>query len=113
MHDSLDPRIVEAVINEVRRPSQTQTSVAARLGVSVTMISQVCSGKYESESPKLEKAVRALLLGDKTECPVLGEIPFGDCMSQQQLPLVATSPQRIQIFKACHGGCINYRGRNV
>jgi len=108
---AVDPQIQQAIIDAVDRPGSSQSKIARDLGVSVTMISQVCGGKYNSHSEKLEQAVRKHLLNETLECPVLGEVTYAECDMQQNLQCVPTSPQRIKLYRACRSGCQNYRGK--
>lgn len=108
---TIDPQIKEAIVSAVRSPNSSMSKVARDLGVSVTMISQVCGDKYASYSEKLEQAVRKVLLNETLVCPVLGEVSFADCDMQQNIGCVATSPQRIRLYRACRSGCKHFRGK--
>jgi transcriptional regulator with XRE-family HTH domain len=92
---------------ECERGSQSQ--VARRLGVSVTMVSLVLKGTYNGNLRRIEVLVRGTLMGDELECPVLGRISVRRCLDEQARPFAVTNPQRVEVWRACRNGCPNRR----
>jgi transcriptional regulator with XRE-family HTH domain len=84
--------------------------LADLIGYSATAISQVLSGKYRGNKEKLAAAVRAALMHESVQCPVLGEISGEQCLSEQRKPLAATSGMRVRLWRACRG-CGNNIGK--
>ncbi|KAF5039660.1 hypothetical protein DSECCO2_541510 [anaerobic digester metagenome] len=80
--------------------------IAARLGVSPTLVSLALSHKYHGPLTHLEARVRATLLHvGHVDCPVLGGIPAEQCRLEQQMPFCSTSPLRVQLYRACNRPC--------
>lgn len=75
--------------------------LAGLIGYSPTAVSQALSGKYRGSTQKMEAAVRAALMNDTVQCPVLGEISGEQCLQEQKKPLVATSGMRVRLWRAC------------
>jgi hypothetical protein len=83
--------------------------VSAQLGRSKGCISDVLAGKYGASTKRIEERVRGALMDMRITCPVLGEIPPGECQDWQEKPFAATNPERVAVYKACRAGCPNYR----
>ncbi len=79
----------------------SQRAVAARLGVSTTMISQALNGRYPSSLRTLEQRVRGTLLAATVDCPVLGEISTRRCADEQRRPFATSNPTRVRLFVTC------------
>lgn len=85
-------------------------ALAVKVGLSPTTVSQVCNNKYKGNLDNVRAKFEAVY--HKTEaqsvtCPILGDIPITTCLEKQKLPFAATNPQRVQLFRACRGGCPN------
>jgi hypothetical protein len=102
-----EPEWIGRLRRECKRPGNSQLKVAAAIGYSVTVINRVLSGKYGGEHggnlPAVREAVQAMFTGEMVSCPVLGEIPFNQCLSNQKLPFSHCSPDRVALYNACHG----------
>jgi hypothetical protein len=83
--------------------------VAQQLGRSKGAISGVLSNKYGANTKRIEERVRGALMDKRIECPVLGEIPPGECQDWQEKPFAATNPERVQVYRACRAGCRHFR----
>lgn len=99
MADSDDSDWLEALQEAVKRTSQR--SVAAKLGVSTTMVSQALNGRYPSSLRTLEQRVRGTLLAATVDCPVLGEISTRRCADEQRRPFSTSNPTRVRLFVTC------------
>jgi transcriptional regulator with XRE-family HTH domain len=82
----------------------TQSEIARRLDVSPSTISQILSGTYRASDEHILTRV-AELWGDETvECPVLGEIPLGQCSDERsRTEFRATGPLRVRLWETCPG----------
>ncbi|NKB37896.1 MAG: XRE family transcriptional regulator [Gammaproteobacteria bacterium] len=96
---------IDVLSGECKRTSQSK--VAARLGVSTTVVNQVIKGKYNGNLSRIKKLLEGELMNHMVNCPVLGEIRKNECMHNQGLEFNATNRQRVQLYKACHNGCVN------
>lgn len=85
--------------------AESQTAVAARLGVSGSMISAALARRYPGDMAKLEARVRGALMGANVVCPVLGEVGRDRCIAHQGKPFSAASSVAVRLFRACRSGC--------
>lgn len=76
---------------------------------SPTIISQVLNGRYPAIPERLRALVEGRYCGATVECPVLGEVRRDYCAAAQAAPFSAANPQRVALWRACRGGCINSR----
>mgnify|MGYP000860166400 CR=1 FL=1 len=90
---------LEVLRGAVQRSSQR--TVAARLGVSTTMVSQALSGRYPSSLTTLERRVRGTLLAATVNCPVLGQISERRCEDEQRRPFSISNPTRVRLYVTC------------
>lgn len=75
--------------------------IAEIIGYSPAAVSQVMAAKYRGSYNKMAAAVRAALINDAVNCPVLGEISGEQCLAEQRKPLAATSGMRVRLWRAC------------
>ena len=101
---------LEVLEGACMKPS-SQAEVARRLGVSATMVNLVLKGTYKGNLQRLETLVRGTLMNESVTCPVLGEISKRRCLDEQARPFAVTNPQRVAVWRACRGGCVNAGGR--
>lgn len=83
--------------------------VAARLGVSTTMISQIIGKKYDGDLGRIEALVRGSLMGETVNCPQLGEMKRDICLGWQAKEDLPSSQQRNLMYRACRSGCPHSR----
>lgn len=83
--------------------------VAGMLKVSPALISLTLRRKSKGEE-LLQGRVNNRLLVSMIVCPVLGLLDATSCIYEQKQELKTTNTQRIQLFKACHGGCLHFKG---
>lgn len=89
--------------------SSSLAAVAKRLGVSRTMVSQVCNQKYPGDLERVQKLVEGVYLSCTVQCPILGEIRQDQCLEHQNRRSVSSNPLYIQVYKACRSGCPHSR----
>lgn len=83
---------------------------ATAIGYSVTAVSNVINNKYGAgDIDRIEQVTRGALMGVTVECPMLGPISRKVCLDWQVKPWAPTSSYRMQMYRACHGGCANFR----
>ena len=94
---------IEVLRAECKRTSQVK--VAARLGISGTLINQAVNGKYKASTARLEERVRGELMQKMVNCPELGELSSRRCQDHQARPFATTNPTRVALYIACRKGC--------
>lgn len=94
-------------IEELARQCEasSQKKVAKVLGVSAAVVNQVLQLKYPGDLKGVENRVRGAFMAQVVACPVLGELSSKECMDWQRKPFAATNPLRVQMYRACRGGC--------
>lgn len=97
------PNWVEVLATEC--DLSNQSTVGKKLGYSGSMVSQVLRKKYKGNLAAVESAVRGNLLQETVNCPVLDSILSSTCLENQRKPFSASSPQRVQLYHSCNGGC--------
>lgn len=80
---------------------ESQHQTAKRIGVSATAVNQILKDKYPGNLGNVEKKVRAALMTDVVNCPVLGEIGSNECLENQGKPFSSASSLKVQLWKAC------------
>lgn len=80
-------------------------AAADAIGYSRTAVSLVLAGTYGKSTEQIARAVMATVT--RVACPVLGEIAADQCRAEQVRPYSSANPQRIALFRACHGGCVH------
>ncbi len=83
----------------------TGAGVAARIGYSPAVVSDVIRNKYRGDIGRVEHAVRGALMGATVGCEVLGEIGRVRCLAEQDKPFRATSNLTVRLYHACRGAC--------
>lgn len=85
---------------------QGQRTVAERLGVSPSVISQVRNEKYPGDMARIQALVESVYLSKSVHCPVLGDIPWHQCQQHQKNHYTG-NPQKLRLYRACRSGCAN------
>lgn len=101
------PAHVEALALECNRVGATET--AKRLGYSPGVISPYLRGKYKGNLDLVKAKIEGALMGALVDCPVLGEMARDACLNHQQKPFAATNSTRVELYRACRGGCPHSR----
>lgn len=98
---------IDILRRECEKTSQRQ--VAKKIKINPTTVNLALHGKYPNEKglKELQSAVEAEFLNKTVLCPVLGEIPLSKCQFHQKREFAATNPQRVMLYRACHGDCPN------
>ena len=81
---------------------------AARIEVSPAMVSLALNKKRQDLNfikERVERHLMAVRLG----CPVLGVISGHQCSREQARPFSSANPLRVQLYRACRGGCPHYK----
>ena len=87
-----------------------QPSVAQRIGMSTSVVSDTLRNKYKGRLDRVQERVKGALMGKTVACPVLGDdLPRDRCLHLQGRPFAATNPERVQLFRTCPT-CPHYRG---
>ena len=79
----------------------TQAQVAADLGVAQSYVSWALRGEMFQYHGRVETAVRARLLGETAECPILGEIALDRCGDLRRRTGRALGPIEKALREAC------------
>lgn len=96
----LPPEVKAALSAAVTRLG-SQTKVAADLGVSGPVVSQLLKDSYAGDVPTLAVRIRGKYMAETVQCPVMGTLGRNHCLDYQARPLAFTNPQRAALFKAC------------
>ncbi len=98
---------LDVLRSEVQKTSLQK--VADKTGLSRTLISQTCNGKYPGDLERVRHVVESVFMGATVMCPILGEIPQHQCMLHQkkQAGDIGDNPQAIKLYKACRSRCPN------
>jgi transcriptional regulator with XRE-family HTH domain len=78
-----------------------QAKVARQIGYSPSAVSQALKGSYGSSLDRLLMRVAEVYGNGTVQCPVMGEIPLKRCAEERRKPFGVSSPQRVQLFRAC------------
>jgi len=103
------PAWIEALAQACDQSSQAK--VARAIGYSAAVVSTVLAGTYAGDMASVERAVRAALMGETVNCPVLGEIPATDCRQHQGRPYRNTNALRVRLWQACQTCRFNHARR--
>lgn len=84
--------------------ASSQARVAAQIGRSGAVVSQVLRAKYKGSMISIEELVRGALMGDVVECPALGFLPMHECHDWRRKARVfaGNNALRVQMYRACH-----------
>lgn len=102
------PDWVQVLADECDATSQGK--VGPRIGYKgAGVVCAVLNNNYKGDLARVEDAVRGALMNATVECPVDGEITIDLCIRNQKKKLTATSNRRIRLYRACRGGCVNFK----
>jgi hypothetical protein len=95
------PDWIEALAVECGLTSQAR--VAAALGRSGAMVSQVLRKKYLGNLAAVEERFRGVFLDSRLNCPALGDIPSNICQDwrEKSRDFTPTNSQRALMYRAC------------
>ena len=98
-----------AALAEVCDRRGTQRAVADLLDVSPALVCLALVNKHHASLDHIKARVEARLMISILPCPVLGMISRLDCEREQTRRLATADPVRVQLYRACHGGCKFYQ----
>lgn len=103
------PDWVAALARECAATSQSK--VAARLGRSAALVSQVLRRKYAADLAGVEQVFRGVFEHLTVECPSLGTIPANVCRDWQlkAVRFVNVNSERVRMYRACNS-CPRFKG---
>ncbi len=103
------PDWIEALARECDASSQSK--IAARLGRSPALVSQVLRRKYAADLAGVEQVFRGVFEQLTVECPSLGELPANACRDWQlkAARFVNVNSLRVRMYRACHS-CPRFKG---
>lgn len=95
------PDWVHVLAAECQRSSQT--AVAKRLEVSLTMVNQTLRQKYPGDLSRIEDLVRGHYMAAVVDCPAKGQIAANVCRMwrDRSQHLVPVNHERVLMFRAC------------
>lgn len=105
--DGAPPAWVMALAEECDLTSQAKAG--RRIGYSASVVNGALKRIYKGSMNDVQRAVEGALMGATVDCPVLGQIPKNQCLTNQRTPLTASSPVRAALWRACRGGCPHSR----
>lgn len=81
----------------------SQNKVAAELGRSGAVISNVLRNKYAADTTRIEERVRGVFLNGCVMCPALGHLPTQECQDwrDKAATFAPGNPTRTRMFRAC------------
>lgn len=94
-----EPQWLEALRRDVAASSQRE--MARRLGVNVSIISQVVRGLYPFQPHSLQAAVERHLMDSHVDCPAVGRIPTRACRRWQIRKHPTMDPIGQRIMATC------------
>jgi hypothetical protein len=100
------PADVKAALAAAVKRLVTQTKVAAELGVSSPVVSQLLKDSYLGDVATLASRIRGKYMAETVQCPVMGTLGRNHCLDYQARPLAFTNPQRAALHQACKT-CLN------
>lgn len=74
---------------------------AARLGVSVALVSRAINNRYHAPLTFLRERVEGCVSDPDVACPVLGAITPARCREERERPFSGVNPLRVQLGRTC------------
>ncbi|TMV09848.1 helix-turn-helix transcriptional regulator [Ruegeria sediminis] len=87
----------------------SQNKVAARLGVSAAMISNVIAARYPGDLARLEDLYRGAYEAKVVDCPAMGQMPLDVCHDWRgkAKKLQPANALNVAMFRACNRCALN------
>lgn len=84
--------------------ASSQNKVAARMGRSASLVSQVLRNKYPGDLAAVEEAFNGAFRAAVVDCPALGPIPPRTCEEWRARGrhFQNTNPTKVRMFRACN-----------
>lgn len=81
--------------------SGSQSKVAKILGYSAATVSQVLKRNYGGQLDVFLKRVEECFDAREIACPMLGSIPFPDCVTERRKPFCTANPHQVRMYQTC------------
>lgn len=90
--------------------ASSQNKVAAKLGRSAALVSQVLRNKYPGDLARIEELFRGHFMAETLRCPELGVLPLHECHDWQAKArrFQSSNTLRVRMYRACHR-CARFR----
>lgn len=88
----------------------SQNKVAAKMGRSAALVSQVIRAKYPGDLAAVEEVFKGAFQGATVVCPALGNLPANECRDwrAKAQSFASGNPLRVRMYRACTG-CPRHR----
>jgi hypothetical protein len=96
-----DPLPVEIMALAEACTLRPAARVAAEIGYSPAVVSNVLARKYPGDRQAVFARIRGVLLGEQVACPVLGDIGRDQCLDHQKPRAGSANPTRARLKRAC------------
>lgn len=97
------PDWVMALARACDAPGTTQRQVAATVGYTPPVISQILNATYKGNLRRVETVVRGAFMAEAVDCPVLGNLPVNECLEHQRRDFDGANHQAVALYRACPG----------
>lgn len=96
------PDWIVALASECEATSQNK--VAARIGRSPALVSQVLRAKYPGDLAAVEELFNGVFRSAQVDCPELGTIPANECRQwrEKSRRFVNVNSLRVRMYRACN-----------
>lgn len=83
--------------------ASSQNKVAARIGRSAALVSQVLRAKYPGDLEAVEELFNGVFNAATVECPALGTLPANECRTwrEKSRAFVNVNSLRVRMYRAC------------
>ncbi len=81
----------------------SQSKVAKRMGRSAALVSNVLRNKYSGDMQAVEDVVRGVFMGQRIDCPALGQTSTAACRDWQAMSRTFSNEnsERVRMYRAC------------
>lgn len=108
------PDWLSILCEAIDQPGQSQAKVARLIGYSASAVSLVLSNRYGAPLDGIEQAVRGRLMGERVECPGLGDsITTAHCLEWQGKQPSTSNPLCVRMKQACRNCPHSRRARHA
>lgn len=92
--------------------ASSQSAVARRLEVSLTMVNQTLRRKYPGDLSRIEDLVRGVYMAAEVACPAMGTISANICRvwRDRSRTFVSVNRERVLMYRACNKCPRNQKG---
>lgn len=79
----------------------SQAKVAKRLKYSSATVSQALAGEYKGSLDAFLTRVEEVFGKTVVQCPILGEVPYPECVEERRKPFTTANPHRVRMYQRC------------